>query len=64
MGATFKQIQRVGNAILSLYHQEPLLWLEPLHPNSLVGETALAKLEGRGGKGEKEGEEREKEGKL
>jgi len=57
-GASLTEIREVGNAILSLYHQQdeegeegPLRWLEPLHPFSLVGMEALGRVEGGGGDG-------------
>ena len=60
-GASLAEIREVGNAILSLYHQQdeegeegPLRWLEPLHPFSLVAMEALGRVEGEGGEGERE----------
>ena len=51
-GTELTEIKRVCNAILSLYHQEPVQWLEPLHPNSLVSKEVLEKFEGGGAKKE------------
>ena len=56
-GTELNEIKRVCNVILSLYHQEPVRWLEPLHPNTLVSKDVLEKLEGGNIKKASEGEE-------
>jgi hypothetical protein len=44
-GARLQDMKRVCNAILGLYHQDPVAWLEPLHPRSLVSAATLDELE-------------------
>lgn len=44
-GARLHDMKRVCNAILGLYHQEPVAWLEPLHPRSLVSAATLDEVE-------------------
>jgi len=46
-GSNLMEIRRISNSILSLYHQEKITWLEPLHPLSFFSKDELAKLEGK-----------------
>jgi hypothetical protein len=45
-GVRLKDIKRVCEAILSLYHQPKLSWLEPLDPTSFFSAQELEKVSG------------------
>jgi hypothetical protein len=42
-----RQVKRVCSAVQWLYRQDPLAWLEPLHPNCIVSRPNLEKFEGK-----------------
>ena len=46
-GADMKDVKVVCNEILSLYHEAPAMWMEPLHPNAIVSRAVLETYEGR-----------------